>query len=500
MATTFKPSVLPLFDRSPTIVSGPATWPWFAKFIRDPLGTMDQGYDRFGPVFGFSPSIFGKRHRKHVFALTPECNHQILSDPATFRSCSLSARGPAGSAINRIRTGFQPPQEDGRNKIRNLVKPFFTKAAVQEYQSDIVQLTEECLAACPIGATQDMSTRLREFSLRISCRLLFRGETFDHAQVLSEMFQDFVRRSYFSLATVLPINLPGTPYRRFVQHCEGLAEQLDAMVQKRKTSDSTNPDILELMVRSCAETQADGDAPLDVIGPATFLFIASFETLANALTWTMFLLSQHPRVMADLYEELSGILHGEAPTLDECEQLPLLDAVIQESMRLLPPVPVMLRTVTRDTEVGRIELAGGDVAICSPYITHRDPDLYAEPSQFVPQRWATAPHPGPYEYFPFGAGPRSCIGYTLSMAVLKISLATLLQRRRFSVVPGTRVDRRVKVTLNPRYGMPMHVHSQDGRFQSAPVSGQICDMVDFPPLETVSARVRDSSLLLQRAA
>jgi cytochrome P450 len=214
----------------------------------------------------------------------------------------------------------------------------------------------------------------------------------------------------------------------------------------------------------------------DLLANVMLLFSAGHETTANALTWTLFLLAQHSAVMANLYDELDG----HAPDGEELQRLPLLEQVIQESMRRLPAVPWIPRVVARPVEMGGYLCPAGTEVIVSLYHTHRISDLYTEPQRFRPERWQTA-QPGPYGYAPFAAGSRTCIGASFAMVEMKIVLAMILQRFRLEPVPNHKVDRLITATLAPKGELPMVVR-QDGQWQrgAESVRGNIRQMVTFP--------------------
>jgi len=197
------------------------------------------------------------------------------------------------------------------------------------------------------------------------------------------------------------------------------------------------------------------------------------------LTWTLFLLAQHPRVMEELMAELDQVLAGELPGKEQLEQLPFLECVIKESMRILPPVPFTIRAANRPTTIGPYPVPQGPRVICSHYLTHHMPEIYPEPESFRPERWRTI-DPSQYEYLPFSAGPRACIGAMFAMQVLKISLATMLQKFRFKVVPGARIDQVVRITMVPGHGMPMSILPNDRQYEGSPVKGNIREMVTLP--------------------
>jgi cytochrome P450 len=215
----------------------------------------------------------------------------------------------------------------------------------------------------------------------------------------------------------------------------------------------------------------------EVIGQATLLFGAAHLTTANTLTWTLFLLAQHPQLAVELVEEIDRVLYGRQPTIDQLERLPLLDRVIKESMRILPASAYSHRVCAEPMDLGPLPVAKGNIVIFTQVITHHMPELFPEPEHFRPQRWRTIA-PTPYAYFPFAAGPRMCIGAGLALMTLKTTLATLLQRHRFSVVPGAAIDAKVSFTmLNPTSGMPMLVLPRTSPFTRVPVSGSIHDLV-----------------------
>jgi cytochrome P450 len=183
--------------------------------------------------------------------------------------------------------------------------------------------------------------------------------------------------------------------------------------------------------------------------------------------------------MRELIGEFDRVLAGAAPTREQLAELSFLDCVIKESMRILPPVPFTIRATEDDLAMGPLLLRHGTRVICSHHITHHLSDLYPEPEQFRPNRWQEI-NPTQYEYMPFSAGPRACIGAMFAFQVMKISLSMMLQKFRFNVVPNTRIDRVVRIKMNPRHGLPMVLSENDRNFPVTKVRGQIHEMVALP--------------------
>jgi len=181
-------------------------------------------------------------------------------------------------------------------------------------------------------------------------------------------------------------------------------------------------------------------------------------------------------------DELTFALKGDAPTLEqlrpEARQLPLLEGVIKESLRLMPPATLLSRLSTEPFELGPYTVPKDSVVTLSVHHTHRRPELFEEPLRFNPARWAKL-DPSPYEYIPFGAGPRMCIGATFAQLELRILLSMMLQRYRLDVLPNTPVDYELKMTLTPRGGLPMMVSLPTRRFLRTPIEGNIHRMVDL---------------------
>jgi len=187
------------------------------------------------------------------------------------------------------------------------------------------------------------------------------------------------------------------------------------------------------------------------------IFMAGHETTAQALSWTWYLLSQHPAVEAKLHDELSAVLAGRTPRHDDIASLRYTRMVIEESMRLYPPAHTTARQpIATDEVLGHRIPAGAEVLIV-PWLLHRKPSLWEradrfEPERFAPERAASRPR---FAYIPFGAGPRICIGAAFAMEEAMLILATIAQRYRLRLKPGHPVEPQGLITLRPRYGLQM---------------------------------------------
>jgi cytochrome P450 len=451
-------------------VRGPRAALWHARFLRDPVASMDAACRRHGPlcVLGNMLPLPRRRETLHVMAFGPEFNRQVLGNPSDFHN---STPNPAGSALGRIRSGLTAMNGPKHRQQRHLVQPPFTKKAVDAYGAKMVAIIDPLIARRPAGGIVEVGGLMRRLALRLSAGLLFGREAPGRVDALGELIQEYLQRSASAGVHAFPYNWPGTPYRGLRRHAERIERELLALFQDRRNLPGGDPDLLDILVR--AHDQGHGPmSDTDLIGQALILIAASYENVSSALTWTLFLVAQHPGVAADLCDELGSL----TPTAGRLTNLPLLDAVVKESLRVLPPVPFTVRVASRDVDLGGVALRPGDRVACSIYVTHHQADLFPDPERFNPHRWFGI-DPGPYEYLPFGAGPRFCIGSSLAMAEIKVALGMILQRWRLAVVPGTRIDRQVRITMSPRHGLPMSVHPQDRRFHAVEVRGNIHSMV-----------------------
>jgi len=458
---------------------GPQAAYWFARFFRDPIRALLDARARLGPVSAFGNVVpLPQREKLHLIALGPEFNHLVLGDPDLFRTTGQGVGGPRGSAQRRLRYGLTRSQRDRHERQRQFMLPPFQKKAVEGYTEPMVAVTDKLLAQWPAGGVVDMWQEMRKLTLELSSQILFPREDGARSHRLGEMIGEWLDLSFSARVWVLMLDLPGLPYRALLRHAEAIEREVQAMIDEKRREGATGSDLASLLVAANRQGE-QWMSDEDLIGQVTVAFAASYETTANGMTWTLFLLAQHPELTHALLDELDAVFGGAPPTPDSLARAELLDAVVKESLRILPPVPYTIRVARApSTAIGPFEARRGDRVILSHYVTHHLPELYERPERFDPERWFRLKR-GPYEYLPFSAGPRLCIGYSFAMQALKLATAMILQRFRFGVVPGTRIDRRVQVTLSPKQGLPMSVHPQDRRFAAAPVRGNIREMVEL---------------------
>jgi cytochrome P450 len=188
------------------------------------------------------------------------------------------------------------------------------------------------------------------------------------------------------------------------------------------------------------------------------MFLAGHETTANLLSWAFMLLSQHPGIARALRDEVRGVLGGAPATLESLEQLPLTAAILQETLRLYPPAWIISRSPVEDDQIAGFDVPARSVVYVSSFITQRHPDLWQDPLGFDPERFMGGRGPAhKYAFFPFGGGPRLCIGQSFALLEAKILLATLIQRVGAELLPGHQVEPQPMITLRPGGGLPMRL-------------------------------------------
>lgn len=446
--------------------------PRVLQFLADPIAML-RSLRRFGDVAAVaegSPAL--------VCVFGAERNREVLSDPTGFRHDEDFIRGREGSPLGRMKKVVIAINGEEHKRHRRLMMPAFSRAALDGYAQDIVRVTEAMVERWPFGGTADLDVLLRELALCVAVRTLFGLDALAGATELGELGADFVVALASPLAIVAPYDLPGTPYRRAMRLAGRLMEQLERLVAEKRRRTEAEHDALALLLRAVDD---DGQRFTDgeLLAETVTLFIAGHETTAKALTWTMFLLERHPEVLAGVEDEISSVLGGRSVTPADIPRMPLVDRVLKESMRILAPVPLLfLRVASAPMPLGRFTLPEGANVVVSPYATHHDPELYPDPTRFLPSRWETL-EPSVVEYLPFGAGPRACAGALFAQQALRLMLPTLLQRTRIAVRRGARIDRWTRANiLMPRHGIPVLVErSHRRRRLPEPVTGDIHEMV-----------------------
>lgn len=459
-------------------VPGPPPVPVFGwrgnmgRLFSFPSRYLRRMYEEYGDI-----SAITHDNASIIFVFHPEHNRVVLSDANTFWTREEFIRIPEGSALKRVGAGLFSMNGEKHRQHRRLMMAAFDRSGIAGYRQDTVNITEDVLTGWQSGQSIDLVREMQRLALRVVSKVLYGLDVTPHARNLVETIQEWMALNLNPLVALFPVNLPGLPYRRILTLSEDLEQQVLALIAAKRAQLDHDYDALTTLIRAHDE---DGNrlTDQDLVGHATLLFGVGHETTASCLIWTLFLLAQHPAIQADLLDELKSVLKGESPTVEQFDQLPLLDAVVKESLRILPPGTFSMRAAQRDFAVGPYELPAGTFVTFSQYITHHRPDLYTAPDKFWPQRWDTI-DPSPYEYIPFGAGPRMCLGMSFALMEVKVVIASLLQRYRLELPEGLRVDCKETFALQPKRPLMMTVRPQDRQFKLTKVKGNIHHLLDL---------------------
>ncbi|HWP28608.1 MAG TPA: cytochrome P450, partial [Chloroflexota bacterium] len=344
-----------------------------------------------------------------------------------------------------------------------LIQPAFHRQQLAAYSEIMVACTEQLLATWRDGEVRDIHQEMMRLTLQIVARALFGADVADEAAVVDEALRVALERfgtRLSSLAFLLPDTLPTPDNWGFLR----AARRLDAIVYRiiaaRRASGADRGDLLSILLRARDEADGGGMTDRQLHDEVMTLLLAGHETTAIALSWTWYLLSQHPAVEARLLAELQAVLGGRAPTAEDLPRLPYTEWVLWEALRLYPPAWALAREAVQDCEIGGYPVPAGTIVVMSQWLLHRDPRYFDAPERFLPERWADglAKRLPRYAYFPFGGGPRLCIGAGFASLEAALVLATVLPRFRLTLVPGHPIALWPSVTLRPRYGIRMVLH------------------------------------------
>ena len=342
---------------------------------------------------------------------------------------------------------------------RNLIQPLFGNRRVNGFDGTINTLTSSLVdewdtrtGGEPIRIDREMS----RLTFRIVGATLFGSDLDPHGDEIAEILEvanlhPLDIRALMTLYSWVP-----TPHnlkwRRAVRRLDQIVYGL---IQARRRRGVGDDDILDRLIHALDEGAGEGLDEKQMRDEVVTLMLAGHETSANALAWTLYLLSTHPDVEARLAESLDATLNGAPATADDLPRVPYLKQVVQESMRLYPPVWSYARRAEQQEEFNGWVLPAGAYVAVVPYSLHRHPEFWPDPERFDPDRFD--PNAGearhPFSYLPFAAGPRTCIGAGMAMLETQLVLAQILQRFKVRVVPDHPIETTGKVTLKPRYGI-----------------------------------------------
>ncbi len=423
------------------------------RMIRKPLEAIGADWRRYGDVVRYRlgamqvflvvhpdgvNQVLQENHRNYVKSVDYQILKRVLGEGL------LTSEGPLWL------------------RQRRLMAPMFHRQRIAEFGATMVDSTLKMLdhwsSLASQGSTFDVCNEMMHLTLEIVARVLFKVEL--AGEMAHEIGRDVTvsneRLGQFDLGTLLPW-LPTPRNREFRRAIRSLDAIVAGIIADHRSSGRDRGDLLSLLL--AARDQDTGEAMSDqqVRDEALTLILAGHETTANALAWTWYLLSQNPDVERNLHAELADVLGGRAPAVADLPNLRYTSMVIDESMRLYPPAWSVGRSPVADDEILGFTIPKGSSVMLSQWLTHRHPDFWANPEQFDPDRFSperSANRPR-YAYFPFGGGPRQCIGNVFALTEANLILAAVAQKYRLRLAPGHRVELQPLVTLRPRYGLKM---------------------------------------------
>jgi cytochrome P450 len=397
---------------------------------------------------------------EHVFIVS---DPQLIRDVLITHSRNFTKSRGLDRSKRLLGEGLLTSEGAVHLRQRRLMQPAFHRERIAGYAATMVEYADRQQRSWRDNAALDLTREMSELTLSVVGKTLFGADVQSQAQEVRDALAG-VMASFWMMMLPFSKTIERLPLRR-LRRSRQSRERLDAiiyrLIRERRDSGADRGDLLSMLVLAQDE-EDEGRRMTDaqVRDEAMTIFLAGHETTANALTWTWYLLSQAPAVERALHEEVDRVLGGRPPSIADIPALAFVERVVTEAMRLYPPAWIIGRRAIAAYEMRGYTVPARSIVLMSQWIVHRDGRYYTDPERFDPDRWtpefkASIP---PFAYFPFGGGPRRCIGESFAWMELTLILAMLAQRWRFDLVPHHPVVPQPLVTLRAKHGMKMTAH------------------------------------------
>jgi cytochrome P450 len=346
---------------------------------------------------------------------------------------------------------------------RQVAQPAFHRQRIPEYAERIVQEAVRMRDSWRHGEQRDIAIDMMHLTLNIVAGTLFATDLRDEVNELADAINRIM--SLYNFLVMLPVaewlvHMRPPGLAAFLRARKRIDAVVHRMIEAHRQRHSNNGSLLDLML--AAEYNRSTESERSLRDQVITIFLAGYETVANALSWTWYLLSQNQDCERLMHEEIDRELQGRAPTFEDVPRLRYVEMVFAESMRLYPPAWAMGRQAFGDFQLGEFFLPAKTTVLISQFITHRDPRFFPDPLRFDPERFTpeAKARRTKFTYFPFGAGFRQCIGESFAWMEGVLVLATLAQKWKLNLVLGHCVEPQPLITLRPKYGMQMYIESR----------------------------------------
>jgi cytochrome P450 len=346
---------------------------------------------------------------------------------------------------------------------RKLAQPAFHAQRLKGLASTMARLTSDALEdwkARPESArTVDMHDEMMRLTFRIVGQTLCSTDVERDAQTIGKALTVAVRyaNDYVEQLVKIPPWVPTPKNFRFHRAMKSLDMLVYRLIEDHRKNPGHHGDLLQMLMEATDDGDGEGMTPKQLRDEVMTLVLAGFETTANALTWTLYLLSRHPEAARRLEAEAVAVLGDRPPTFEDLAKLEFTERVFQEAMRLYPPAWCFERAAIDTDQVGGYTVPKGTTIAVCPYVLHRNPSYWEKPDQFDPDRFLPerSEARSRFAYLPFGDGPRVCIGKGFAMMEAKIVLAAIAANFRYELAPGSSVEIEPGITLRPKNGIRM---------------------------------------------
>jgi cytochrome P450 len=424
------------------------------ELLRDPPGYLLRAGNTYGDVVHLQFGVF------RVYLL----NHPDLIKEVLVAQHKNFEKGRALQGAKRLLgQGLLTNEGEAHRRQRRIMQPLFHHQRIQQFARIMAESADEARQSWKPGQVVHMDQEMAHLTLSVTSKALFDTDLQKNPeleQALQDALEVFNEVSLPFAGILGKLPLPRNV--RFQKAKRKLDQLIAAMIEERRADPGARADLLSMLLAAQdMEEGTGGMTDQQVRDEAVTVFLAGHDTTAGALMWTWYLLSQHPQVDQRFRAEVRDVLQGRLPGVEDVPKLRYTRAVLSESMRLYPPAWVLGRRALQATRVGGYDVPRGTIILLSQYVTHHNAKYWPDPERFDPERWLQEDDERPrYAYFPFGGGPRVCIGEPFAWMEAIIVLATLAQRWRFTVAqPGFQVELQPTLTLKSRHGMPMRVEA-----------------------------------------